>query len=155
MVKTKKMNESSFEKSVKELNSLGEMIRTYQDEKQIVINDFDGEKKKFSNGKISKTTLASSAKKSNNELIKLDKRIRETIQKSARIGQQIKNFVANQSPKMIRVGVSSKKKTTHKKAVKRKAVKRKAVKRKVVKRKVVRRKSVKRKTVKRKVVKKK
>ncbi len=140
MIKTKKMNEVSFEKSVKELNSLGEMIKTYQDEKQIVINDFDGERKKFSGGKISKTTLASSAKKSNNELIKLDKKIRETIQKSVSMGQQIKNLVTNQSPKMIRVGVLGKRK-----AVKRKVAPKKVVKRKVVKKKVVQKKAVKKK----------
>ena len=118
MVKTKRMNESAFAKIVREANAVGETIRSHQDEKQSVMNDFIKEKKRYSAGKISKKTLASSAKKSNNEIKVLDKDIRKAIEKVGVILNQAKKFVARQKPKIVRaslVGVRAPKKKKKKK----------------------------------------
>jgi len=107
MAQTKKMNETAFEKLVKEANAVGELIKTFQDEKQAVIEDFASERKRFSNGKISRTALQSSAKKSNKELAKLDEKIRFSIQKINKLTLQMKKFASKQSPRVIRVKVAS------------------------------------------------
>ena len=103
MAKSKKMQESGYSKLVKEANAVGELIRTLQDEKQAVIDDFDKEKKRYQTGKISRTTLQSSAKKSNNELTKLDKKIRTAITRVSVLSSKIREFATKQSPKVIRV----------------------------------------------------
>ena len=128
MAKTKRMNESAFAKIVREANAVGETIRTYQDEKQSVMNDFIREKKRFANGKISRATLASSAKKTNKEIKVLDKDIRKAIEKVGAIANQAKKFVSRQRPKTIKASLAGvkgpkKKKKKVKKAVKKKAKK--------------------------------
>ena len=147
MAKTKKMNESAFAKVVKEVNAVGELIRTHQDEKQIVMDGFDREKRRFSSGKISKKTLASSAGKTNKELKVLDKDIRKAIERVGAISNQAKKFAARQKPKTIRASTAGvkgpkKKKKKVKKVVKKKIKKaaRKKVKRTVKRKKAVRRK---------------
>lgn len=107
MAQSKKMKETGFEKLVKEANAVGELIRTFQDEKQAVIDDFAKEKKRFSNGKISKTALQSSAKKSNKELAKLDEKIRASIRTVNKLTIQMKKFASNQAPRVIRMKVAS------------------------------------------------
>jgi hypothetical protein len=133
MAKSKKMNELRFAKLQKELSAVGEDILTKQDEKQAVMNDFDTERARFLKGKISEDTLASSSKKTNNELLRLDKGIRENIVKISKISASIKEFVGMQSPKVFRASVkgikmasnagkkSAPKKASHKKAAKKTA----------------------------------
>lgn len=146
MAKAKKMNESAFAKVVKEINAVGELIRTHQDEKQVVMDDFKREKRRFSSGKISKKTLASSAKKTNKELKVLDRDIRRAIGRVGTVSNQAKKFAARQKPKTIRASTAGvkgpkKKKKKVKKTARRKVKKaaRKKVKR-TVKRKKARRK---------------
>ena len=124
MAKTKKMDESAFAKIVKEINAVGEVIRTRQDEKQAVIDEFANERKRFFSGKVSKKTLASSAQKSNKEFHKLDNEIRSTIAKTQDIADKAKRFVAGQSPKTFKASISGvsggiKKKSSKKKPIKR------------------------------------
>ncbi len=110
-MQSKKMDESSYAKIVKEVNAVGEVIRTCQDEKQAVVDDFAKEKNRYSAGKISKKTLDSSAKKSNKELAELDKKIRSSIKKISDLSSRIRKFAVKQSPKAIRVkGISNSKK---------------------------------------------
>lgn len=121
MAKTKKMNEASFAKLVKELNALGELIRTRQDEKQAVINEFEKERKRFRAGNISKATMTSSIRKTNAEFLRLNKDIRRQIQKSNKIATNVKAFCSKQAPIVFNAsltGVNIKK--TSKKAKKRK-----------------------------------
>ena len=128
MVQTKKMNEVSLAKLIKELNALGELIRARQDEKQALLNEFDREKARFRGGKISEKALASSVAKSNKELAKLDANIRATIQKANGLSVRIKAFTSAQSPKTFRTSLTgiSLPAARKKKAVKKKAVKRTA-----------------------------
>ncbi len=107
MVKAKMMNEVSFAKMVKELNALGELIRTRQEEKQAVIDEFDKERSRFKSGRISEDTMKSSVKKSNKEFSRINKNIREAISKSNKLGMRIREFVGNQSPKVFVAKVSS------------------------------------------------
>lgn len=122
MATTKRMNESAFAKLVKEVNSVGELIRTHQNEKQAVIDEYEKERTRFKTGKISEKALASSAKKCNLEVSKLDKKIKEAIAKVGKLSEQIKKAAKVQVPKVIRVKVSGV--STRRKAVKK--VKKKA-----------------------------
>ena len=148
ITKTKKMDESAFAKIVKEFNAVGELIRERQDEKQAVMDAFDSESKRFYFGKISEKTLASSVRKANSEVQKLDGQIRATIAKAGELAIQAKRFASAQSPKPFKatlsgvIGSGKKRKnpTKKRKAPKRKPAK-KAVK-KPVKKKVVKRKPV-------------
>jgi hypothetical protein len=130
MAKSKKMNEAALAKLVKELDSVGELILTRQDEKQAVMNDFDAERARYVKGRISEDTLLSSSRKTNAELIKLDKNIREAIIKVGKISMDIRAFAIRQAPKVFRAGVSGVKPISRKKKVKKKT---KKVKRKVKK----------------------
>jgi len=102
----KKMDESDFSEIVKEVTAVGEMIRTHQDEKQSVMNDFVREKDRYRKGKISKKALDSSAKKVNKELSKIDHAIRKDIRSLASVANQTKKFAAKQAPRTFRASVS-------------------------------------------------
>ena len=159
MVRTKKMNESFFAKLLKEFNVAGELIRARQEEKQSLLNEYDAECKRFFFGKISERTLASSAKKTNKELSRLDAAIRKAIAMARSAANRSIVLTAAQAPLKFRANLSGisalsgkKKSAKKKKAVKKKVVKRKApVKKKaVVKKKKVARKKVAKKSVKKK-----
>ncbi|MCK5149378.1 hypothetical protein KAJ87_00440 [Candidatus Pacearchaeota archaeon] len=144
MVQTKKMNEVFFAEILKDFNVRGELIRARQDEKQGLLDEFSAESKRFFFGKISERTLASSVKKTNNELARLDKEIRENITKARSASERAAKLSAMQAPinykatiSGITGGVKKKKPVAKKKVVKRKPVKKITVKRKVVKKKVV------------------
>lgn len=128
MVKVKKMNESAFDKLVKEFNAVGEFIRTKQDEKQSVVDGFDSELARCTGGHISKDALASSVRKVNSELVKLDKGIRSAMIKVDGISKKMKKFVAMQVPipfkaSMIgvRSGITKRKKKVAKKVLSKKS----------------------------------
>ncbi|MBR9705639.1 hypothetical protein GOV14_01260 [Candidatus Pacearchaeota archaeon] len=125
MAETKKMNESAFAKIIKEANAVGEFIRTKQDEKQAVINDFEKEKKRYRAGRISEKTLASSVTKTNRELQKIDKVIRISIQKVAKITKKAKEFAGNQKPKRFKATERGVKNAAPKKKAKKKASRKK------------------------------
>ena len=132
MAKEKMMNEARFSKMVGEFDSLGELVRTRQDEKQSVMDEFDKERKRFRSGKISEKTVESSARKANKEMMKLNDEIRDIISRANKMANTIKGFVSSQSPRVFSAhisGISSGvKKKTRKKAKKRakKKVKKKA-----------------------------
>lgn len=139
MAKEKMMNEARFSKMVGEFNSLGELIKTRQDEKQSVMDEFDSERKRFHSGKISEKTVESSARKTNSEMAKLNGEIRNIISRANKMANTIKELVSNQSPKVFNARVSGiSLGATKKKAMKK--VKRKVGKvvNRVVRKKVVR-----------------
>lgn len=142
MVQTKKMNESFLAKLLKEFNVAGELVRARQDEKQGLLDEFDSESKRFFFGKISERALATSVRKTNKELSRLDGEIRTNIAMGRRAGDRAMTLTSAQAPKRYRAtlsGIVGGEKRTKKKA-KRKPAK-KGAKRKVKKRKVVKRKS--------------
>ena len=144
MAKAKMMNESAFEKLTKEFGALGELIRARQDEKQAILNEFDKERDRYKKGKISENTLASSVRKTNTELIRLDKNIRDIIQKALKISGNMNDSLRKQQPKVFRAkesGFVLQGSPKKKKVVKRKTVKKKSVKKKVVKKKAPSKKS--------------
>lgn len=163
MVQTKKMNESFFAKLLKEFDVAGELVRSRQDEKQGLLDEFDAESKRFFFGKISERALSASVRKTNKELSRLDGEIRANIAKGRNAGDRAMTLTSAQAPVRYRATLSGivggGLKTKKKRKAKRKVVKKKTVKRKVKKRKVkrttVKKKTVKRKAKKRKVVKKK
>ncbi len=138
MVQTRKMNESFFVKMQKDLTTAGEWIRSRQDEKQALIDDFDKESKRFFFGKISQRALAASVKKTNNELHRLDNSIREAIKRSRSLSTKEMKLVSDQAPIGYRATISGisggKKKAAKRKPAKKKPAKKKTVK-KAVKRK--------------------
>ena len=142
MVRVKKMNESFFVKLLKDFNVAGELVRARQEEKQGLLDEVDKTCKRFFFGKISERTLTSSVKKTNKELQRLDKNIRENIRKARSASDRAAKLTSNQAPIGYRATLSGitggdKKKKKAKRKVKR------------TKKKVVRKKKAK-KTVKRK-----
>lgn len=138
MVQTKKMNESSFVKMQKELTTAGELLRARQDEKQALLDEFDKECKRFFFGKISQRALMSSVIKTNKELMRLDKSIRETIRKAKSLSSREMVLVGNQAPISYRATISGisggmKKKKVARKKAKKKVMKKKSVKKKPMK----------------------
>lgn len=124
MAKEKMMNETRFSKMVDEFDSLGELVKTRQDEKQSVMDEFDKERKRFHSGKISENTVGSSAKKTNKEMAKLNNEIRNIISRANKMANSMKEFVSSQSPKIFSARVSGITLNASKKKVKRKAQKR-------------------------------
>ena len=129
MVKSKKMNEEAFSKLHKDLTTVGELIRARQDEKQGLLDEFTAESKRFFFGKISEKSLASSVKKTNKELKRLDKGIRDSIARVRSLCENVKGLVGKQAPiayKATLSGISGGKKKASKKAVKKKVKKKTA-----------------------------
>ena len=117
MVQSKKMNQFAFAKIIKEVDSIAELIRSKQDQKQAIIDDFEKEKKRYRVGKISESTLASSVRKTNDGFIKIDKEIRTAIASHNRLADSAKRMASNQSPKVFRAhlyGVQGNKKASKK-----------------------------------------
>ena len=150
MVQTKKMNEPFFVKMQKELTTTGELIRARQDEKQSLLDEFDQECKRFFFGKISQRALMASVKKTNDELHRLDKNIREAIRRARSLSMKEMKLVGDQAPIGYRATISGitggaqkkkAKKKAKKKVVRKKApVKKKAMKKKPAKKKPSRKK---------------
>ena len=151
MVKVKRMNENTFAAILREFNVAGELVRTRQEEKQGLLDEFDSESKRFFFGKISERALASSVNKTNKEILRLDADIRKFIDQAKRAGRRSTDLVVAQAPVRYRATISglvsavSKTKRRHAKK-KRAAPKKITVRRKVVpKRKVAKRRPAKRK----------
>jgi hypothetical protein len=123
------MNENVFAKLHKELTTIGELIRARQEEKQGLLDEFTAESKRFFFGRISERSLASSVKKTNKELKRLDKGIRDAMSRDRQLADKIKSLVAKQAPigyKATLSGISggkAKKKKAKKKAAKKKVKK--------------------------------
>lgn len=136
MVQTKKMNEAFFAKLQKELTVAGELIRSRQEEKQGLLDEFDQECKRFFFGKISQRSLMSSVKKTNKELQRLDKNIREAIRKARSVSMKTATLVGHQAPIGYRATISGiiggkvKKKKAKKKSAKKKTAKKRSSKKK-------------------------
>ena len=137
MVQTKKMNESFFAKLLKDFNVAGELIRARQDEKQGLLDEFDSECKRFFFGKISEKALASSVRKTNKELHRLDAEIRKNIASARNSADRAAKLTSAQAPHGFRATLSGITGGTKKKKV---VKKRAPVKKKVVKRKKTRKK---------------
>ena len=134
MVQTRKMNESFFVKIQKDLTTTGEWIRSRQDEKQALLNEFDLECKRFFFGKISQRALAASVKKTNEELQRLDKSIRDSIKRSRSLSTREMKLIGDQAPIGYRATISGiTGGTKKKKAAKKRTVKSKPAKKKVKK----------------------
>jgi len=142
MVQSKKMNEELFAKLHKELTTTGELIRARQEEKQGLLDEFTAESKRFFFGKISERSLAASVKKTNKELQRLDKGIREAMSRARVLSDKVKSLVAKQKPIGYKATLSGigggkvkKKKTMMKKKVKKRKTTKKKAKKKTRKKK--------------------
>jgi len=131
MVQTRKINETFFVKMQKDLTTTGEWIRSRQDEKQALLDEFDLECKRFFFGKISQRALMASVKKTNSELQRLDKSVRDAIKRARSISTREMKLVGDQAPIGYRATISGiSGGTKKKKAVKRKPAKKKPAKKK-------------------------
>ena len=106
MVRVKMMNEEFFAKTLKELNVAGELLRAREEEKQGLLDEFDKECKRFFFGKISERALASSVKKTNNELHRLDSEIRMNMGKARASADRAMKTVSAQAPTHYRATLS-------------------------------------------------
>lgn len=140
MVQTKKMNEAFFERLIKDFDVVGELVRARQDEKQAIMDQFVRENKRFISGKISEKALASSVKKTNKEIARLDKEIRDAISRAKEFSDRARKLTSNQAPKSFRATIAGLISSNKKKSVKKRRVvikKGKVVKKKKVVKKAV------------------
>lgn len=119
MATEKEMNQSNFIKIAKDINAFAEVIRSRQDQKQVIIDDFNKERKRYQSGKISKKTLIASVPRVRKELQRLNEEIRKNIKNLHKVAQRAKDFASRQVPKNFRVTTSgitlSSKKKKHRK----------------------------------------
>ncbi|MEK6840840.1 MAG: hypothetical protein AABX79_02715 [Nanoarchaeota archaeon] len=106
MVQVKVMNEELFAKTIKEFNVAGETVRARQEEKQGLLNDFDGECKRFFYGKISRRALQASVIKANKELHRLDNDVRQNMGKARGAGNRALHIISVQTPVGFRATLS-------------------------------------------------
>jgi hypothetical protein len=106
MATEKEMNQSNFIKIAKEINAFAEVIRSRQDQKQVIINDFDKERKRYKAGKISRKTLMSSVPRVRKELKRLNDEIRKNITSLNKAADRAKVFASRQIPKNFKVALS-------------------------------------------------
>jgi hypothetical protein len=98
MVQVKKINASFSAQLLKDLTAAVELIGAREEEKQALLDEFDAEKQRYFLGKISQTALASSVKKTNVELSRLDKQTRELIKRGASLSDKARKLCTNQAP---------------------------------------------------------
>ena len=143
MVRIKKMNQSTYASFLRKIKVAGEIVRSRQEEKEGLLDEFDAEGKRFFFGKISEKSLASTVNKANTELIRLDKEIRLAISDARIVSGKVVAFTAAQAPIKYRATLSGivgvEKKTVRRRAKKR-VSRKKPVKKRVVRKKKVRRK---------------
>ena len=106
MATEKEMNQSSFVKIAKEINAYAEVIRSRQDQKQVIIDDFNKERKRYLAGKISKKTLVSSIPRVRKELQRLNNEIRRNIRSLNKTAERARRFSTRQSPKNFKVSLA-------------------------------------------------
>ncbi len=106
MATEKEMNQSNFIKIAKEINAFAEVIRSRQDQKQVIIDDFNKERKRYRAGKISKKTLVSSVPRVRKELQRLNNEIRKNIRSLHSTADRAKKFASRQVPKNFRVTIA-------------------------------------------------
>ena len=106
MATEKEMNQSSFAKIAKEINAYAEVIRSRQDQKQVIIDDFEKERKRYQAGKISRRTLSASVPRVRKELHRLNNEIRRNIQHLNNTANRAKDFASRQVPKKFKVSIS-------------------------------------------------
>ncbi len=102
----KKLDESKLASVIKELHSLGELIRARQEEKQSIIEEFNSEDRRFLVGKLSSRTIKASIQKTKEELKRLDDEIRQTIKDSQKKLKELDKIISSQNPKRFSVNLS-------------------------------------------------
>ena len=141
------MNQATYASFLRRVKVAGEVIRSRQEEKEGLLNEFDAECKRFFFGKISERSLAATTVRVNKELARLNKEIRQAISSARMVSAKVTAFTAAQAPIGYRAtlsGISGGVKKLVKRKAKKKTVKRKAKKRKPAKRKPAKRKTTKR-----------
>lgn len=109
MVKVKTMNQKTFDKMSNDFVSFSELIKTRQEEKQSVLDEYDLELKRFKSGQISEDALESSMVKKNRELANIDRDIENAIRKGLDLSKRMVAFARDQKPvkyKVILSGIS-------------------------------------------------
>ncbi|MBR9678922.1 MAG: hypothetical protein GON13_01515 [Nanoarchaeota archaeon] len=145
MSKVKKTPINKFEEYIKKSIFNIEHIRTKQEEKQAVLDEYEKQHGRFADGRISKRAYNVSVKKNKALLSSIDSQIRSSINVTKKSLQSALKVTSKQVPIQFNVsleGLTSPAKrvfTNIKRKVSRKPAKRAPVKRKAVKKKVVRR----------------
>ncbi|SRR6056297_576045 len=126
MVKVKRMDENSFVLLTKDLNILAELVRTRQEEKQAVLDEFEKEKERYSKGKIPEKAFNNIVKKTNMEIERLDKTIKDSIRKGLVKIRSVERLIEKQKPKNFKAkesGISLLRKPKRKKSGGKKKIK--------------------------------
>lgn len=106
MATEKEMNQTGFIKIAKEINAYAEMIKSRQNQKQVMMNDFDKERERYKAGKISKASLAASVPRVRKEVQRLNNEIRKNISNLHHAADRAKKFATSQTPKSFKISLS-------------------------------------------------
>ena len=145
MPKVKKTPINKFEEYIKKSISNIEHIRTKQEEKQAVLNEYEKQHSRYADGRISKRAYNISVNKNRALLSSIDTQIKSSINISKKSLQSALKITSKQVPVHFNVSMDGLTKpakkvfSTIKKRVSRKPAKRAPVRRRVVRKRVVRR----------------
>lgn len=106
MATEKDFNSANFTQIAKDVEIFAHQIKTTQDQKQIAIDNFEKERKRCQEGKISKKSLVATIPKVKKELARLNDVIRKNIDGLDKTADKIKRFSNSQRPKNFKVTTS-------------------------------------------------
>ena len=101
-MKIRKMEENSLDDHLREITVQGEQIRSLQEEKQALMNEFRHEHTRFKQGKISETAFAKSSRKVTEQLVVLDLAVRRELQHFKAASGRTSKLFERQHPEKIR-----------------------------------------------------
>jgi hypothetical protein len=102
MTKIRKMDQTRLDRLLRDITVRSEAIRSLQDEKQSVIDEFRREHDRLRSGKISENAFTNSADTVTNQLSELDRKIRESMRGSASLTRRVLAYVESQQPEIIK-----------------------------------------------------
>lgn len=130
MVSVKMMNQKTFDKMSNDFVAFSELIKTRQDEKKSIFDEFSLELKRFKAGQISEDALENSIKKKEKEVEKIDKNIESAMKKGNDLAKRMVSFFKDQKPEKYKISKSGVSGGGTKKKVSKKKTKKKPIEKK-------------------------
>ncbi|MFH1338151.1 MAG: hypothetical protein ABIH55_04740 [Nanoarchaeota archaeon] len=106
MVQIRKIDEKRVDKMIREVVARAEGLRSFQDEKQAVIDQFKKEHQRCRNGQISERALEASSKRRMKELMSLDSKIRNDIKRARSSMRSTNKYIDVYLPEKVKTSKS-------------------------------------------------
>ncbi|MFH1445049.1 MAG: hypothetical protein ABIF08_01045 [Nanoarchaeota archaeon] len=114
MVQIRKIDEKRLDKMVREVVARGEGVRSFQNAKQAVIDEFKNEHERYKTGNISERALNVSSQRVTKELSLLDAKIRNEVKKAVSNARGAERYMNVYLPERIRASIKGVAKTSAK-----------------------------------------